>query len=350
MIESWRLPGTLLPDGHATQLWIAEGRLTNTPIADAEPLPGRFALPGLVDAHCHLALGRGFRGLGVAGVVGALREARDRGVLLIRDVGAPGSITLDVAPDPTLPELHAAGRWFAPEDRFFAALHDPVSADELVAAAMAELAHGARWIKIIADWAEGEGEARKVVPSYDVETLRLLVDAVHAAGARVATHTQSPFAKDLVAIGVDSIEHGTWLDESTLREMAGRGTAWTPTLTAIASPMPEDAPKARRRAWLDALDNVREMVPLGARLGVTILAGTDASGTVAEEVAHLREFGLEPAAALRAATTAARTFLGAPAMTVGAPADVVTYDADPREHPEVLDRPAAVVLRGQRIS
>jgi imidazolonepropionase-like amidohydrolase len=91
-------------------------------------------------------------------------------------------------------------------------------------------------------------------------------------------------------------------------------------------------------------------VPLGARLGVTILAGTDASGTVAEEVAHLRGFGLEPAAALGAATTTARTFLGVPAMTLGAPADVVTYDADPREHSEVLDRPAAIVLRGQRIA
>jgi imidazolonepropionase-like amidohydrolase len=154
------------------------------------------------------------------------------------------------------------------------------------------------------------------------------------------------FASDLVALGVDSIEHGTWLDQSALREMAKRGTAWTPTLSAIAEPPPADFPEPRRRRWEAALANVTEMLPIAARLGVTILAGTDVAGTLAGEVAHLQRLGLEPVAA---ATTAAREFLGRPALGIGAPADVVTYDDDPREHPEVLDRPSTILLHGRRI-
>lgn len=61
------------------------------------------------------------------------------------------------------------------------------------------------------------------------------------------------------------------------------------------------------------------------------------------------EFGLEPVDALRAATTAARAFLGAPGMGDGAPADFVTYDADPRADVTVLRHPAAVVRRGVRV-
>ncbi len=52
---------------------------------------------------------------------------------------------------------------------------------------------------------------------------------------------------------------------------------------------------------------------------------------------------------LRAATTGARSYLGLPSLEAGAPADLVTYDADPRNDPEVLATPAAVVARGRRI-
>jgi imidazolonepropionase-like amidohydrolase len=72
-------------------------------------------------------------------------------------------------------------------------------------------------------------------------------------------------------------------------------------------------------------------------------------GTVAGEVALLVEFGLGPVDALRAATTAARAFLGAPGLADGAPADLVTYDADPRDDPAVLKTPAAVVRNGVRV-
>ena len=55
-MRSWKLQPIHLPDGDERDLWTDSGRFTATPVDGAAPLPGRFALPGLVDAHAHLAL------------------------------------------------------------------------------------------------------------------------------------------------------------------------------------------------------------------------------------------------------------------------------------------------------
>jgi imidazolonepropionase-like amidohydrolase len=349
MTETWRLPPTVLPEGERRDLWVADGLITSDPIGGAESLPGRFALPGLVDAHCHLAVGVDREPLERAGARAALLRARDQGVLLVRDVGAPHSVTLDIRAEPGLPPLLAAGRWLAPLGGFYPTLHDPVPAADVVLAALAEVARGATWVKIVTDWPRGEGADRRVVPSYDAETLRRVIDAVHAAGVRVAVHAVSRFAIDLVALGVDSVEHGEFLDTTTLRVMAERGIAWTPTVSAVTAPLPADAPDELRRRVATSMENLRELLPAAARLGVTVLAGTDTVGTVADEASRLVQFGMAPIDALRACTTAARAFLGAPGIEAGASADVLTFDADPRDDPAALARPTAIVLRGHRV-
>jgi imidazolonepropionase-like amidohydrolase len=80
------------------------------------------------------------------------------------------------------------------------------------------------------------------------------------------------------------------------------------------------------------------------------MAGTDETprGSLAAEVAALHRFGLTPAQAIAAATTVPRAFLGLPGLEAGAPADLVTFDADPREDLEALLTPAAVLVRGAR--
>jgi imidazolonepropionase-like amidohydrolase len=71
---------------------------------------------------------------------------------------------------------------------------------------------------------------------------------------------------------------------------------------------------------------------------VPVLAGTDVTGSIPREVALLAQMGLEPKAALAAASTWPRQFLGAAAT-----ADLVTYHHDPRQDPGQLAHPAAVV-------
>lgn len=342
MSETWRLPETLLPEGEQRPFWVRDGHLTTEAIPQAAPLPGRFALPGLVDAHAHITL-VDREPAGIAGGVRNLLELRGQGVLLVRDVGSPASATLDIDPHPELPTLIAAGRWHAPEDRFYAPYHVPVPAAALVPSALTELARGAKWIKVIADWRTPE-------LSYSTEDLAALVARVHAAGGRVAAHSQWQVVADVVAAGIDSVEHGCLVDEATLRVMAERGVGWTPTLTAFNQPLPEDAPAAVAERRASSLANYRAMLPIADRLGVPILAGTDTAGTIPDEVRQLIDYGLSPVAALRAASSAARAFLGQPGLEDGAIADVVTFDDDPREDPDTLRRPAAVVLRGRRVS
>jgi imidazolonepropionase-like amidohydrolase len=339
---AWRLPAIVLPEGERRDLWVRDGSLTSTPVDDAPALPGRFALPGLVDAHAHLAVLNREPG-DAATAARSLLILRQQGVLLVRDVGAPQSATLDLDPNPEFPILIAAGRWLAPEDRFYTPFHRPVPAGALVPAALTELARGAKWIKVIADWTTPE-------LSYSAEVLRGLVERVHAAGARVAAHTQWAGVREIVAAGVDSIEHGCALDRDTLATMAARGVAWTPTLSAFNSPLPPDARPDLVERRGSVLDNYRAMIPAAHELGVPILAGTDTVGTVVDEVRQLIAYGLAPVAALRAATTDARRFLGAAGLEDGASADVVTFDDDPRDDPDVLRRPAAIILRGRRVA
>jgi len=329
-------------------VWIADGVFTTAPRDGAEPLPGRYALPGLVDAHAHLTIDMGETGHanGSDALVAAnLRAQRDAGVLLVRDIGRIRDEALRVGSED--PEVEQAGRFLGPENGWVEGLHVPTPPETVADIVHAQVASGVRWVKVIGDW-KHDGEIRL---NYDVALLREIADLTHSLGARFAVHALGAEAcRAAVECGADSVEHGCNLDDDLLATMAGRGTAWTPTLSAVTV-RSDDASaedRARRNAWLDTM---RATLPRAVALGVPVLAGTDTAphGSVAGEVALLVAFGLDPLDALRAATTTARSFLGAPGIDDGAPGDVVTYDADPRADPEVLRTPAAVVRRGIRV-
>ena len=231
------MQGVELPFGdEAAAWWVdASGAVHDRPIADAELLPGGFFLSGLVDAHAHPAVGSGPAGL----VALDKRTARanllawaQAGITLVRDVGSRGGVTLELRSGPGMPVLQAAGRFLAPAGRYFPELLDaPVTEADLISAAVTEMGRGARWVKVIADFpdlaAGTDAEA-----TYRIVAIARLVTAAHEAGARVAVHSTVLGAGQLVAAGVDSVEHGLGLDERAVRAMADRGTAWTPTVGA----------------------------------------------------------------------------------------------------------------------
>src|SRR5205823_3569572 len=127
---------------------------------------------------------------------------------------------------------------------------------------------------------------------------------------------------------------------------AGHG-AWTPTLCAALGEPQSDPERLR---WQRELrDRLSFLLPAAIARGVTVMTGTDVVGTVPREVALLTELGLRPTQALAAATTGARRFLGFPDLQDGEPADLVTYDHDPRDDAAILARPVAVVRQGIRL-
>ncbi|MFI0366934.1 amidohydrolase family protein [Actinomadura sp. 1N219] len=350
-----------LPDGHSVEGGIDQhGRWTDTPPADAEPLPGRFVLAGLVDAHCHLSIAddsdaAGPRPLPIPQAHQNLRAAQQAGTTLIRDMGSPGAITLQIPAAAEGAGLLAAGRFLAPPGGYFPALHEPVDADDLVQAARTQIAAGARWVKLIGDFpAIDQGVTRPdlALPTYAIEDVRRLVRAVHAEGARVAAHTTTGWAADLVAAGVDTIEHGDALTGDALQALADRGGAWTPTLCAVLAPAPHGDP-GRRRRLAQRRERLAYLLDEAVRHRVTVLAGTDAVGNLPREVRLLTELGLSPRSALAAASSDARRYLltddTSGDFAPGRPANLVTYHDDPRDDPEVLRRPAVTFAAGHRL-
>jgi imidazolonepropionase-like amidohydrolase len=350
-VEAWAVSGVELPYGDDPSSWWIEegGALLHRPVAEAEPLPGKYVLPGLVDAHAHPTIAMGPAGpwpLDDAGTRANLVAWAEIGVCLVRDVGSAGGRALEIRAEPGAPIVQAAGRFLAPSGRYFPdLLPDPVSEDELIAAAVIEIGRGARWVKVIADFPDlvAGSEAE---PTYSIERITEVVAVAHQLGARVAVHSTVANVGFLVGAGVDSIEHGTSIDDYAIADMAQRRTAWTPTLSAMNALIESSGtPPSRRQTLLERRDRLRELLPLATRLGVPVLAGTDVTGTLPREVTLLAQMGLEPTDAIAAASVWPRKFLGIESHA----ADLVTYHHDPRVDPTELARPAAVVVQGKRI-
>lgn len=362
----YHLHATLLPDGdEPIDLWVVGGRITFRPQDGAETIgvAGAFALAGLVDCHAHLTIDWGRKGLppGSHELVAAnRRDHLAAGTLLLRDIGALSDATLGLSRNDGLPPVHPAGRFLAPAGGY-GGTQQPAAPAALAAVAAAQVAGGARWVKVIADWprvASGGAipELGRGEPNYPADALRAAVEAAHGAGGRVAVHAMTRAGIALgVDAGVDCIEHGTELDEELLQRMAAQGIAWTPTLASQQATLRSAERRGQERVarWLrGCFEQLRELLPRARALGVTVLAGTDVlpPGSVAKEVMALQRSGLQPREALAAASTAARAYLGEPGLEEGAPADLVLYPADPRESPELLERPSLIMLGGRLVA
>lgn len=333
-------------------LWVVDGWLTATPATDATTIEGRFVSSGLVDAHAHLTLD--VSGGTVAWSDRAelastnARSQREAGVTVVRDAGVVGGVSLDHVRELT---VIGSGGMLAPPGRYHAGFATEVRADDLVEYVHVQVARGARWVKLIADFPGADGDWFNAPPTYPIETVARAVRVAHAGGARVAAHVSSGLVADLVRVGVDSIEHGPLMTPALVEEMAERGAAWTPTLSTVFAkhldPMVRaGGPLAEylREVYATMERSLRRAV----ELGVPIMAGTDEGehGSIALELEQLRRFGLTGAEAFAAATTWPRAYLGLPALEEDAPADLVLYDADPRERQA---RPVAVVANGRLV-
>lgn len=353
----WHLRAVRLPEGtEAEEWWITDGKLSDVPIAGARELPGGWFLPGgLVDAHAHLTMN--FNGFALRDgsndlIAANMAAQRAAGVLVLRDAGrAWGG---QPRPDTMCgPRLQLAGRLLAPPERGYPQICSWVEADQLVEVALEEVKQGATWVKIMGDFPGPDGNWFAAPPNYPRDVLQTLVQAVHAAGGRVMAHSTGLAAADLVAAQVDSIEHGMQLNGELLEAMAHHNIAWTVTMGTALKHVGDLATLNNPiGAYIRTeLDRVRELLPLAVSLGVPLLAGTDElpHGAIAQELAALQDFGLSPRDALATGSTAARAWLGLPPMTVGAPADLVTFSVDPRTNISILAQPTVVLFNGKRV-
>ncbi|WP_234336657.1 metal-dependent hydrolase family protein [Streptomyces xylophagus] len=187
--------------------------------------------------------------------------------------------------------------------------------------------------------------------NYTDAEIEAIVDEAHALDLRVAAHahTRAGITAALVA-GVDTLEHGSDLDEDLVELMLGQGTFLCPTLSISEFMTEHGSMRGLVTEQLDKAEQLRERrltsVRRAYRAGVRIIAGSDSSNTMrfgnhARELELLHEqIGMSPAEVLVAATSAAADALGIGARTgtvaPGMWADLLLVDGDPLADLSVL--------------
>jgi len=190
--------------------------------------------------------------------------------------------------------------------------------------------------------------------AFTPEEMQALVAESHAQGRRVMCHALGgPGLRTALMAGVDSIEHGCYLDEEPelMARMAGEGVFFVPTLTVYVYHRQSATPHVRARAE-DLHSHHLASIKRALELGVPIAAGTDAGGhghpRNALELRYLVEAGLTPMQALRAATQWAARCLGLErevgTLEKGRLADLVVVDGNPLDDVTLLLEAARIEL------
>jgi len=147
------------------------------------------------------------------------------------------------------------------------------------------------------------------------------VEEAHKAGRRTASHAQgNQGIKNAVKAGIDSIEHGFYLDEEALSLMRERGTSFIPTLSIYSAgrrAVESGIPQALVDEMLEpARESHLESVRMAREAGLTVGMGTDAGtpfnfhGKNLSELVHLVEAGYSPLEALQAGTGISAEIVG----------------------------------------
>jgi imidazolonepropionase-like amidohydrolase len=337
--------------------------------------PGATLLPGLVDVHVHLvasggpdlaaALPKTEAERAIAAVANARRQL-DQGVTLVRDLGAPGAEAVLVgraveAGTVAGPRVVAAGpavTMTGGHIPYLGRVTDGVEA--MRAAVRANLAMGAGCIKVVATGGVLTPGVDPREPAYTQPELDALVSEAHRLGLRVAAHAigEGGVASALRA-GVDSIEHGMFLDEAAIELFLRTGARLTPTFLAphgiLGGPSVPGWIKDRARPAAEA--QVRSF-RAAVEAGVPAVTGTDAGtpdnphGGVARELEFMVDAGLSVLRAVRAATAEAADLIGVADRGVlrqGAAADVLVAGGDVAADVTALRRPVAVFQDGRRV-
>jgi imidazolonepropionase-like amidohydrolase len=329
-------------------------------------------LPGLVDMHVHLtgdldkeSFERAVREGAVDEALRGARNARRTllaGFTTVRNVGAGGfsDVALMRAIDGGLlegpriiPAAHALGTTgghcdftgLAPgilEGDYREGIAD--GREEILKALRYQVKHGAKVVKVCATAGVLSFEESVGAQQYSEEELRTIVEEARRHGLKVAAHAHG--TEGIIAAvhaGVDSIEHGSILNDEAVRLMVEKGTYLVPNTYLVEAFKTEILPlPIRAKAeWLMPVE--RESMRKAVRGGVKIAFGTDAAviphGDNAKEFVTLVEAGMTPLAAIQAATLNAVTLLGVDdrgALEAGRLADIIAVPGNPLDDVRVL--------------
>jgi imidazolonepropionase-like amidohydrolase len=197
-------------------------------------------------------------------------------------------------------------------------------------------------------------------PQFTQEELDAVVATAHDYGMKVAAHAHGAEGiKRAVRAGIDSIEHGTYLDEEGIRLMKEHGTHYVPTISAGKwvyehAQDPDYFPAIVRPKALAVGPQIQQTFTRAWKAGVTIMFGTDCGvcehGSNAREFRYMTEAGMPAMDAIRAATIVPARYLGIDdrlgSVERGKVADIVAVPGNPLDDVTVLERVSFVMKDG----
>jgi len=372
---------------------IADGKIVSSgAAADARvppdairiDLPNATVLPGLIDAHTHITFDPkfGYDRLAISVPREALTGAKNARITLlagfttIRNVGAsefadvalrdavnagdvPGPRMLVSGPALSITGGHCDNNMLPFE---YHATEDGV-ADGIAAVqhkVRENIKYGSDLIKVCATGGVLSLGDNPQHSQYTLEEMKAIVADAHRLGRKVAAHAHGAEGIRWAAeAGVDSIEHGSYIDDAAIAVMKEHGTYLVPTLY-LGDWMIENAGLTHLPAPL--LAKAQEVIPAARKnvahafaSGVKVAFGTDAAvyphGMNAHEFAVMVKLGLTPLQAIQAATINAADLLGwsgkVGSLEPGAWADIVAVDGDPLKDVTTLERVKFVMKGGE---
>jgi imidazolonepropionase-like amidohydrolase len=380
-------PATILiTDGKIVSITPGHGAVT----ADREiDLKTKTVLPGLIDLHTHLTGDPGGDFWKEAteadewGVVVGAKNARVTalaGFTTVREAGSgretafalrrgtaegivPGPRIVAAGPALAIIGGHGDTNGFRPEvNELLDSGFTCTGVVECAAKVRLASQNGADVIKITATGGVLSQQGRGLEAHFTFEEMKAIADTAHSLGLKVMAHAHGARGIEQAAkAGIDTIEHGTYLDEAAAKVMRENGTVLVPTLMALEG-VSEGLGKGVYTPVVEA--KIRAVQPLMASLvsrarqyGVTVAFGTDAGvyqhGRNAEEFALMTKQGMSSREALASATTGAAKVLGMESqigkIAPGFSADIIAVDGNPLADVTVLEEVDFVMVRGRVI-
>ncbi|MHA6723530.1 metal-dependent hydrolase family protein [Sphingomonas sp. RS2018] len=392
--EAPRGPSTIIVrDGRIAE--VRDGYAVPTDGAAVVDLKDRFVLPGLIDMHVHL--------LGIGGDpmrsrltalntepaddvlygVGNARATLMAGFTTVRDLGADprgirplrDAIERGDVDGPTIVNAGAGisvtGGHGDPLNGLAEPFAHAVAATvdntcdgpaDCTRAVRRQVGLGALVIKFMATGGVLSNVSGGLGRAFTAEEMKAIVDTAHNLGRKVAAHSHAADGtKGALAAGVDSIEHGSFLDDDAIALFKRTGAYLVPTEIAPVAALaqaragalpPATIPKAEAAAAA-MVDSHRRAFRAGVKFAFGTDTGVSAHGRNAEEFALLVDkIGMTPAQAIRTATVAAADLLGQSnrigTLEVGKAADIIAVTGSPLDDVRRLER-VDFVMRGGRV-